>query len=88
MDSQGLIIPPREKLSKVMKKVYDTFTECLGAASQEAAWATFYPVLHEGYEHAQEMGRLEERKTRQQSLSDDIDSVRNRLVPMSRPTDG
>ncbi|KAG6295857.1 hypothetical protein E4U09_001996 [Claviceps aff. purpurea] len=76
MDSQGSIIPPREKLSKVMKNVYDTFIECLGAASPEVAWATFSPVLNEGLEHAKERGRLDERKTRQQSLSDDIDNVK------------
>ncbi|KAG6235668.1 hypothetical protein E4U23_000578, partial [Claviceps purpurea] len=59
-----------------MKKVYDTFIECLGAASPEVAWATFSPVLNEGLEHAKERGRLDERKTRQQGLSDDIDNVK------------
>ncbi|KAG6314193.1 hypothetical protein E4U22_000256 [Claviceps purpurea] len=115
MDAQGENISSRERPSNVMKNVYDTFVECLGVASPDAVWATFYPVLREGYEHAREMGRRVERKrqslpTREQSTMEDANGAiirhwpqlshaifeaairsspsRNRLDPMSRPTDG
>ncbi|KAG5914146.1 hypothetical protein E4U61_006074 [Claviceps capensis] len=76
MDGQSEKIPSREQLSKRMKKVHDTFIECLGAASPEVAWATFFPVLREGYEHAQERGRLDERAKQQQSSTDGIENVK------------
>ncbi|KAG6079526.1 hypothetical protein E4U15_003715 [Claviceps sp. LM218 group G6] len=49
-----------------MKKFYDTSAACPGVSSPDAEWAIFLPVLRKGYEHAQEMGRRDERK--QQSL--------------------
>ncbi|KAG5946188.1 hypothetical protein E4U60_004469 [Claviceps pazoutovae] len=45
-----------------MTKVCDTFAACLGVASRDTEWATFFPVLRDGYEHAQEMGRRDEKK--------------------------
>ncbi|KAG6160115.1 hypothetical protein E4U37_001455 [Claviceps purpurea] len=88
MDAQGENIPSRERPSNVMKNVYDTFAECLGVASPDDVWATFYPVLREGYEHAREMGRRVERKrqslpTGEQSTMEDANGAIKALAAVA-----